>query len=136
MKTIIETPAQAKETRHIEGVQFRCHDCHEVKPVQHSGGTGYARCNDPDGEHLVCYACADKRQTADLITHKKFTAYISGDGHRLTTWTGGNLGRVFLGERHPWSRERHYLTARDVHGQRWHGTGAPGMWASLTKCKA
>jgi hypothetical protein len=136
MKTILETPAQAASARHTEGVSFRCHDCGEVKPVQTSGGTGYARCTDPDGEHLVCYACTDKRQTAELLTRDTFTGYISGDGRNLTTWTGGILGRISFGSRHPWSRERYYVRAYDVHGQSWHGTGANSMWCNLRKCKA
>ena len=135
--TILETPTQAKETRHGENVSFRCHDCGKVKPTGgHGCGTGYARCNDPDGEHLVCYACTDKRETADLLTHDKFTAYVSSDGCNLTTWTGGKLGTVSFGERHPWSRERNYLRAYDVHRQSWHGTGAPGMYCNLRRCKA
>lgn len=134
MKTILKTPAQASETRHAEGVQFRCHDCSEVKPVQTNGGTGYAVCD--EGKHLVCYACADKRETADMLTSDRFTAYVSPDGRSITTWTGGKLGTVSFGGRHPWSRERHYITARDVHGQHWHGTGAQGMYCNLRKCKA
>lgn len=135
MKTILETYEQAKTTKHEDGVRFRCHDCGEVKPIQRSGGTGYASFPDPDGEHLVCYACADKRQAADLITENRFTGYVSCDGRSLTTWSGGTLGRIFLGSLHPWSRERRYLSATDIHGQRWHGTGAPGMWCDLRKCK-
>lgn len=132
MKTILETPAQAKETRHVPGVFFRCHDCHAVKPVQTSGGTGYAYINDA----LICYACADKREAADLLTADRFTGYVSGDGRHLTTWTGGKLGTLSLGAFHPWSRDRQYVRAHDLHGQSWHGTGAPSMWCNLRKCKA
>ncbi len=132
---IIETPSQAKETRHVDGVLFRCHDCQTVKPVQTKGGTGYALYTEPGGECLVCYDCADKRQTAELLTSDRFTGYVSGDGRSLTTWTEGRLGSVSLGSRHPWSRDRFYLRAYDVHGQAWHGTGAPGMWCNLRKCK-
>ena len=133
---ILETPAQASNAKHGGNVSFRCYDCREVKPTGGNGcGTGYARFTDPDGECLICYACADTRQTADLLTQDKFFGYVSSDSHNLTTWTGGVLGRIFFGKRHPWSRERYFVSARDVHGQRWHGTGAPGMWCNLRKCK-
>jgi|688.fasta_scaffold30353_18 hypothetical protein len=133
MKTILRNSTESRATRHDETVSFECCDCHTVKPVQTSGGTGYACL--PDGG-LCCYPCTDVRERADLLTRDKVCQYVSGDGKRLTTWTGGDLGRVSLGERHPWSRERFYVSATDCHGQRWHGTGAPGMWANLKKCKA
>lgn len=89
----------------------------------------------PDGRE-ICYACADEMQRADLLTSDRFTGYVSSDGKCLTTWTGGRLGSVSIGHRHPWSRERSYIRAYDLHGQTWHGTGAPGMWCNLRKCKA
>lgn len=132
--TTLKTSKQSRATRHAEGVTFECCDCGEVKPVQTSGGTGYAVI--PDTGRLCCYACTDKRERADLLTAEKIVRYVSSNGRALQTWSGGSLGQVYFGERHPWSRERHYITAIDCHGQRWHGTGAPGMWASLRKCKA
>lgn len=134
MKAIITTPEQSRATRHRKGVCFQCCDCKRVLPVQTSGGTGYACCD--DNRHLVCYACADERQRADLAKVDRFTGYVSGDGRRLTTWSGGDLGSVSMGELHPWSRERRYLRAYDCHGQVWSGTGAPGMWCNLRKCKS
>jgi hypothetical protein len=138
---ILKTSKQASKTRHVEGVCFLCHDCKQTLPVQASGGTGYAHCKDPDGrERLVCYPCTDKRTREDLKTATRFFAYVSSDGRRLTTWNGGDLGAVYLGEPHPWSRgpradRRRYLSAVDCHGTRWHGTGAPGMYATLRRCK-
>ncbi len=161
MKTTLETPAildcgHAPDEgspanvngKTIQGWQFVlrdgrkiCHACdskrilscgHNPSPHEHFT-TGAATL--PDGRE-ICYECADKRERADLLTHDKFTAYVSSDGLRLTTWTGGILGRVDFGAHHPWSRERHYLRAYDCHGQAWHGTGAEGMYCNLRKCKA
>lgn len=107
-------------------------DCgHHPSPHSHIT-TGAARM--PDGRE-VCYDCADASERERLKTETRFCAYVSSDGERLTTWSGGDLGRVSLGTRHHWSRERRYLSATDCHGNRWHGTGAAGMWATLRKCK-
>lgn len=107
-------------------------DCGHHPSPHHPTTTGTA--HTADGRE-ICYACADQEQREDMKTATAFCAYVSSDGRRLTTWTGGDLGRVHMGSRHPWSRERHYLSATDCHGTRWHGTGAPGMWASLRRCK-
>lgn len=133
MKTILRNSTESRATRHTENVSFECCDCHQVSPVQLSGGTGYACL---PGGGLCCYPCADKRARADLLTETRACHYVSGDGLRLTTWTGGDLGRVYMGRLHPWSLDRRYISATDCHGQHWHGTGSPGMWASLKKCKA
>ena len=82
----------------------------------------------------MCYACADDAQRETMRTADRITAYQSGSD--ITTWSGGKLGRIVTtGKRHPWSRERHYVSVRDVHGQWWHGTAADGMWASLRRCR-
>jgi hypothetical protein len=100
-------------------------------------GTGYAK-RASDGA-LICYTCADFEERCSLLTQAKFCAYVSSDGKSLTTWTGGILGRVTgTGKPHPWTRrspfgERRYMTFRDVHGQGWHGTGAPGMYATIRR---
>ncbi len=107
-------------------------DCgHE--PTPDGLGSGYARTADG---RTMCYLCADELQRLEMATVDRFTAYVSSDGRTLTTWSGGVLGRCTLAGRHPWSSERQYLRATDVHGNRWHGTGAPGMYACLRRAKA
>jgi len=92
-----------------------------------------------DGRKICCN-CADAEERDQLKTATRFCAYVSGDGRRLQTWTGGDLGQVALGNPHPKSTgpradRRRYLSAIDCHGTRWHGTGAPGMYATLRRCK-
>lgn len=97
-------------------------------------GTGYAIT--PDGVR-ICYDCADKEQVADLLARDRVTVYVSGDGGSITAWSGGRLGRVsWWGDLHPCSRERRYLNVVDIHGQRWHGAGAKGMYCNLRKSKS
>lgn len=133
---------QTKQTTHGP-----CHDCGaeihtpESTVKTGSGATGYAILHDPEGAK-ICYACADTRERDAMLTENRFIAYVSRDWSILTTWTGGKLGTVTrVGSVHPFSRhsfdgERHYISATDVHGQKWRGTGAPGMYARLRKCKA
>lgn len=84
----------------------------------------------------VCTTCADELERETLKDATAHCGYVSCDGKEWTTWTGGKLGRVVLtGKRHPWSRERYYVTVRDVHGAWWHGTAGKGMWASLRRTK-
>lgn len=80
---------------------FKCCDCGAVRTFPqsppngvHIGGTGYARV---DGGQLCCYECADARQRVELLDQSKpFHAYLKLDplAARVTTWTGGELGRV------------------------------------------
>jgi hypothetical protein len=125
MPTILETAEQ---------ICFRCHDCGEIEHVRQNGGTGYAVLSEKDS--VICYPCADEREREFLTNNERFTGYISEDGRTLTTWTGGYLGKVLIGERHPWSRERHYVTVETYDGSVWHGTGAPGQWCSIRRSKS
>lgn len=86
---------------------FVCGDCQTVRPAQTSGGTGYATIPNENNKK-VCYSCADKRQLADLSTSQEFVAHLSGDGKRLTTWSGGSLARV--------------VEERELKGIGWHGS--------------
>lgn len=120
-----------------------CADCGtECKPSPGGLGTGYAIFR--DGAR-VCYACADKRQLADIEASQigdKFPAYVSSDGRKITSWTGGELMRVIhWGDKHPWTLRsswgaRYYLRAVDAKGRVWSGTGADGMYANLRLTKA
>jgi hypothetical protein len=107
-------------------------DCGHILP----GSSGAARTADG---RTVCCDCANAIELEALRTDPKFFGYLSSDGTRLTTWTGLDLGKVTKGALHPWSDRhsgRHYINVTDCHGARWHGTGAPGMWANLRRCKA
>lgn len=138
MNTIIETAEQASQTRHVEGVSFRCSKCGAVKPVGTSGVTGYART--ADGNAIICYECADRMQVAELKDRSKpFCAYVSSDGRAITTWSGGKLMTVIrsrpcqLTRRSNWHSRDSYMSirARDVHGGEWCGRGSAGIAIKL-----
>lgn len=117
-----------------------CADCGKdfpVLPKNHIGGTGYAIL--PNGAH-VCYSCADARQREDLKTADKFGAYLSGDGKRITTWTGGELARV-VGEGQSqtgWHGSNiTYVNAVAPDGSLWYGKGGGrGMCIVIRRRKA
>lgn len=112
----------------------RC-DCGHAPTANASPGTGYAT---RLGGRTMCYACAHESALAEIATAHfgdRATYYVSSDGRRLTTWPGDDLGPVSLGNRHPWSRERRYLTFTDRLGRIWTGTGAPGMYATIRLTK-
>ena len=97
---------------------------------KHTTGYGY----DSHGK-TSCYDCCTEHDKRDLVTAAKIFHYIDSDGKTLTNWPGRRLGRViYWGALHPWSRERRYVRVKDCHGQEWYGTGAEGMYASLTRC--
>lgn len=114
-------------------------DCgHPESP--HSDCTrGYG--TDADGR-THCYDCCAARDRESLRTSDRFSGYISADGKRLTGWPGFSLGRVeSWGTVHPWTRrscfgERRYVRIVDCHGNRWHGTAAPGMYANLRRSRS
>lgn len=108
-------------------------DCGHAPTPPHFGTA-----NTAEGR-TMCYDCANDREREFLKTAQKFLGYLSSDGSRLTTWPGADLGKVTMGARHPWSdrhTDRRYISVVDCFGTRWRGTGAPGMWASLRRCKA
>lgn len=119
---------------------FICHDCALPHAIKQNGGTGYAVCD--NGAHLVCYACADKREREELKdTSRPFTSYVSSDGTKITTWTGGELMRIT--QSRPWSifgsrwNKGVSIRAVDCHGKHWYGRGAGrGMCINLRACKA
>jgi hypothetical protein len=113
-------------------------DCGHAPTTQPAGscGTGYAR--DAATDATMCYPCADSR-TAEQVASSKpgdaITLYVSTDGTRVTTWSGGVImNRVMWGKRHAWSSRhepRHYMRAIDVDGRVWSGVGGEGMWCTL-----
>ena len=116
-----------------------CSDCHAlIEPRPNGCGTGYAVLKN---RWKIRYACADKRQVADLLDRSQpFTGYLSSDGARWTTWTGGTLGTVdrLTVSRSRWLRSSlSHVHVRDVHGNAWFGRGAGnGMVLTLRPCKS
>lgn len=138
LEKAIRTPAQAKETKHIEGQLFVCSCCKVPKPVGTSGGTGYAIW----GEEILCYACADSRQRKELKGATSLVAYVASDEKTVTTWTGGELGKV-TGKvecqltRTSWVHGKSYWSywVTDCHGQHWYGRSSPGIAIKLRRVK-
>lgn len=142
-QTILESGAQSKDARHDEHTAFRCACCRQVKPTAGNGcGTGYAVMPD---DRLLCYACADDQQRAEMKDRSRpFSAYVSGDGKTITTWSGGKLADVV--RRVPCKLTRrsylpHYgdegyssFRVRDVHGGKWYGRSSPGLCITLRPC--
>lgn len=76
-------------------------DCgHAPQPTYYAGTdkvlfSGYATL--PDSGRKVCPDCADDMHRAQLAALKpggRFYGYLSSDGRRVTSWTGGELARV------------------------------------------
>jgi hypothetical protein len=116
---------------------FQCADC-GPRPLETSGnacGTGYAIYGD---DTMICYACADARQRAELLDRSgPFSCYVSSDGRTVTTWTGGKLGDVVSSSLGGGFGDRMlHVRVRDVHGGLWHGKGAgAGMSIRLRAMK-
>jgi hypothetical protein len=93
---------------------------------------------DKEGKRL-CYDCCtanDTKQIRESSYGDKVTHYISMNGNSVTNWPGRGLGRViYWGKQHNFSSERHYVQVKMLDGSLWSGTGAKGMWTTLTKVK-
>ena len=138
-------PGAYRATLQYGPAGFRCDECGKVEILPHSikrysdagCSSGYAltRTN-----RMLCYACADAGQRADLLDRTRpFGAYLSSDGQCCTTWTGGTLGAVHSlnSSRAGWHGSRIYrFHVRDVHGAWWAGRGAGrGMCCTLRPMK-
>jgi hypothetical protein len=124
----------------MTGDVFLCLDCQQAKPILPEGGTGYAVLGDRDPSesgHFVCYACSEIRERADFANANRYAAYLSSDGGRVTTWTGGMLAtvtnetkrRVGFG-----TDGRTYIRATASDGSQWYGNGpGRGMFLRLRR---
>lgn len=128
MATIIETQKQAHDTKHVDGVQFRCGDCGCVKPVQTSGGTGYGYFERGDNAKPICYECCGKRELASMIETGKATLYMtiergaSYNKCKVTDWPGqlSFVGAYSVG-RHNIAGKRYDVEFTGPDGFKWHG---------------
>ena len=93
----------------------------------------------------ICYSCAYKAQIQDLKDRSKpFTAYISCDGKRISTWKGSTLMTITrsrpcrLTRRSFTHDSRTFMSihAVDVHGAHWYGRGSAGIVITLRPCKS
>lgn len=124
--------------------QTICSDCGAIC-IPTGCGTGYATyARDTKHETRVCYSCADKRQREELKDRSKpFCAYVSSDGHEITSWTGGKLMKVVESfpcvlTRQSFTHDRKSfmsLRAVDCHGGHWFGRGSSGIAIKLRPVK-
>jgi len=108
---------------------------HDPSPhSEYSTGTAHL----PDGRE-VCWECADTIQRDAMVSETKLLAYLNSDGTALQTWSGGILARVTSNVAHKvgfHGSTRHYLTAIDPTGKKWHGTSpGTGMYAKMRASK-
>jgi len=119
-----------------------CSDCkHEIAaPAAGTCAAGYAVLPD---DSRICYACADKRQVAELLDRSKpFVGYV-GSGNTITTWTGGKLMTITRAWPCELTRQSFTHSAKgytsihavDVHGGHWAGRGSEGIAIKLRPVK-
>lgn len=114
-------------------------DCGHPPTPTEGIGTGYARTPD---DKMICYECADNMQRADMAdpNRRQITAYISSDGKKIITWSGGELANI-TGHRTyqgGWKRSTmHMFWAIDPRtGRHWYGRNkGEGMIITLTARK-
>jgi hypothetical protein len=111
-------------------------DCCGAACIPTGCTTGYGKT--PDGRRL-CFPCCDQWQRLDFSAADKFSAYVSGDGKAVTTWTGGKLAIVAGMSRHRGGFGGEYFTVQAVapNGARWYGRGGgAGMYVNLRRAKS
>ena len=103
-------------------------NCGHVATTPRQGyiGTGVAYLTVPGTQpgqdsYTMCYACADEdMRQYGLTVPGETVLYVSPDNYRVTTWSGGVMGRI---TRYTPSRSRVDVQVRDVNGRKWYGTG-------------
>jgi len=111
-----------------------------------SMGTGYAvvREEGKEDKHL-CYDCCDNDQREEMKDRSRaYTCYLSCDGKSVSTWSGGELGKVISKSqiKHAFGRSyshngkvRWAINIRDVHGKLWYGRAYSGCVVNLRPMK-
>lgn len=121
---------------------------HSVPATPPGLGTGYAIMITPktaptgrmvDVGERACYECTDTMQRTDMTTATVFGVYLSSDGTKVTTWTGGKLGTVtWLGPVRytPTGGEFHHINITAHDGSKWYGTAmGHGMCGTIRRNK-
>lgn len=92
-------------------------------------GLASGKATDPRTGHTMCYPCANQHEAGAMSQAERYTAYLSGDGKRITTWTGGTLATVVsYGISSPLCTpsggeyRREYVRAKTPDGTLWYGT--------------
>ena len=119
--------------------EFKCTVCRVTFPIRKTAGTGYA--NTPAGR--VCYACCDKIQLEDIPkTNGPLVAYVSSNGRRIQTWSGGKLMDITQAKTRRLARESYIhgsdcqsYRAVDPQGKQWWGVSSPGIAITLRRVK-
>lgn len=141
---ILEHRAESKDTKHVEGVFFRCHQCEETKPVKTEGGTGYAS---DDAGYLICYSCCGKNDVEWMKDKGRITLYLvpsvktakseirySVDG-KVTNWPGTLEFKCWIRtSRHNMARVRYDCWFDGPDGFVWHGVTC-GDNTQICHCK-
>jgi hypothetical protein len=117
---------------------FDCAKCGIVKPVQVSGGTGYAIQGDGS---KVCYDCCAELDKQTLILEgnsDKLPLYLSKDseGWKVSNWPGTltfRPGKVQEGK-HNIAGSRTDVWFQGPDGKRWWGVQY-GEWTQIIHCK-
>lgn len=108
-------------------------DCgHEPTPTE-GAGNGIAFDSDMS---TMCYECAAGKLKADALMNNHIVAYVSSDGHRVTTWDGQELGKVL--DYHDAGQYRTFYRAKLWDGRAWYGWGPSesGTYVSLRPYKS
>lgn len=82
----------------------------------------------------MCPSCADDMQRDDMRDASRWSAYLATDERTVTTWTGGELGKVLSLTR---NARQTFVRVRDGHGHQWAGVGPAesGTYVSLRRVK-
>lgn len=110
-------------------------DCGHAPTPGASPGTGYAF--DSESQRTLCYACAAVLDWQRMAAHTEHFAYVSSDGHWLTTWSGERLASItgHTVSRSGWHRsEVHRWWIIDRNADRWYGqNGGAGMCIAVRR---
>lgn len=136
MNILTSSPPNGSSIR--DYTHFHCSQCKSDKPLQTSGGTGYAT---NSNNSLVCYDCANVNELTAFKAANRYDAYLSNDGLKITTWTGCELAKVTR----KWRTSAGGFASRTIitrirataaDGSAWCGQGpGEGMYCRLTRLK-
>jgi hypothetical protein len=135
---ILTTQAALRKARHVEGLQFRCGDCKQVKPVGMNGGTGYGYFGDKPRARPICYECCGIREREAMIRDGKACLYLSkdGDGWKITNWPGTLVIKTRWVRKgsHNIARTRYDVWFTGPDGKQWHGVNI-GENSQVCRCR-